>query len=459
MKGRAQFACFAIGLLAVLGLFASSAEASVSVSMDISSIKADPFASLPQLTSKPIAERLAAVEQNDAGCVALCELAASIDADPFGYGVKPRPFGGRATPFGRQYQYANANPTFYVDPTGHIVRQINDKWINDAQDTSAGASSGLAYAANFAGAFAREAAFQAWDRFSFGALSRQDKLVDQNLEGKITDTQYRNRTAANVALTGAQAALTVLPGGTAATATRAIVTGAASGVVGQGLADVGEIYGTKTKSIDDVRATDYLFAAGLGSLSGGGGRGSRGPSSSAPPRAIEIVDSPGSRPIPAPSGAAPGRPALVGDPYSPGSVWRRQVDFENQYLDWTSRAKQEVGKPPAAKVLRSNLEALGAAAPARASAAHHIVAGREPAAAQARAILGAEGIDINEAANGLFLPSSSRVAQAPVLTHSRIHTTAYYAEVTRRMVNAQPGTVREVLRGIASDIAAGNFPR
>lgn len=119
MKGRALFARFTVGLLAVLGLFASSAEASVSASLDVSSIKGDPFAALPQLTSRPIAERLAAVEQNAVACAALCELAASIDSDPLGYGTQPRPFGGLATPFGRQYFYASANPTMFVDPTGH----------------------------------------------------------------------------------------------------------------------------------------------------------------------------------------------------------------------------------------------------------------------------------------------------------------------------------------------------
>ncbi len=137
MNGRALFARFAVGLLAVLGFFASpAAEASVSVPRDVSSIKADPFAALPQLTSKPVAETLAAAHQADKACIALCELAASIDADPFGYGVKPRPFGGRATPFGRQYFYANGNPTFFTDPTGRVA--VVDNFLGGALSTVIG---------------------------------------------------------------------------------------------------------------------------------------------------------------------------------------------------------------------------------------------------------------------------------------------------------------------------------
>lgn len=171
MKGRAQFACFVVGLLAVLVLFASSAEASVSVPRDVSSIKTDPFASLPQLTSKPVAETLAAAEQADNACIALCELAASIDADPFGYGVKPRPFGGRATPFGRQYQYANDNPTFYVDPTG------NYSWNEFKGDAKWGA--------DFAGAFGQD--IFANGRRRLGAIGGEAMSQARVLPGQVVD--------------------------------------------------------------------------------------------------------------------------------------------------------------------------------------------------------------------------------------------------------------------------------
>ena len=153
-----------------------------------------------------------------------------------------------------------------------------------------------------------------------------------------------------------------------------------------------------------------------------------------------------------------GRPALSGDPYASGSVWQRQIGFQNQYVDWADTAVQRLGRSPDSEVLAANLDALGVARPGNA-AAHHLVAGTDSRAALARTILAREGIDINEAANGLFLPQSRRVQQAPVMTHSTIHTDAYYLELTRRLAGAAPGTVRETLRSVADDVAGGNFPR
>jgi hypothetical protein len=82
-------------------------------------------------------------------------------------------------------------------------------------------------------------------------------------------------------------------------------------------------------------------------------------------------------------------------------------------------------------------------------AAHHIVAGTAKKAAPARAILRREGIGINDADNGVFLPYE---------LHYRIHTNVYYAAVNREITNAAPGTVRDVLAGIRRRILAGTFP-
>lgn len=153
-----------------------------------------------------------------------------------------------------------------------------------------------------------------------------------------------------------------------------------------------------------------------------------------------------------------GRPALSGDAYASGSVWQRQIGFQNQYVDWADTAGQRLGRSADSDVLAGNLDALGVARPSNA-AAHHLVAGTDSRAGLARSILVREGIDINEAANGVFLPQSRRVQQAPVMTHSTIHTDAYYLELTRRLAGAAPGTVRETLRSVADDIADGNFPR
>ncbi len=77
---------------------------------------------------------------------------------------------------------------------------------------------------------------------------------------------------------------------------------------------------------------------------------------------------------------------------------------------------------------------------------------------QARAILAREGIDINEAANGVFLPSNSSVARPPATTHSKVHTDRYYREVEQRLRNAAPGTLRTELERIASELLNGTFP-
>jgi len=320
-------------LLAVLWAFGAPADAEASLPLDAPSSRvfknADPFATAPEMDLPSLTQQLRAMEERRVAaseCVALCELAAGIDAHPFGvasaeplnrsedawgnyrftseletshnrfgftghywdkeaslYYAKARyydPFTARFTqadsflgtiddpPSLHRYFYANENPTMYVDPSGHIVRQIVDQQINDRQYTGASASGWLGSAYNFAQAFQAEAAYQVSDRLSFGGLGRQDKLVDQDLAGKITDQQYNNRTAANGALSLTQAALTLMTGGAATTAGGAVALGASTAVLGQGISDVGEVYGTKTKSVDDVRAGDYLFAAAFGGLMG-----------------------------------------------------------------------------------------------------------------------------------------------------------------------------------------------
>jgi RHS repeat-associated protein len=334
---RIKQASITAALLAVLWILGNPALAEASAPSTLASSRilktADPFATAPQLDLPSLTQQLRAIEEIAASeCVALCALASGIEAHPFGvasaeppnrsedawgnyrftseletshnrfgftghywdkeaslYYAKARyydPFTARFTqadsflgtiddpPSLHRYFYANANPTMYVDPTGHIVDKIVDQQIQDTQYTGRYRDS-IGWLYNFANAARQQAGYEAANVFTFGALRRQDKLVDQNLEGKITDQQYWNRTGANVALSGVQAALTIIPGGTAATATRAIVTGATTGVIGQGVSDVGEIYGTKTKSIDDVRASDYFVAAAMGGLSGYAGYKSR----------------------------------------------------------------------------------------------------------------------------------------------------------------------------------------
>ena len=179
-----------------------------------------------------------------------------------------------------RYLYAQDNPTVYIDPTGHIARQMLDESINKSTDQSSN------WFTAGAKAFFKEAGYQTLDVISFGALHRQDKLVDQNLAGQISDAEYYGKTGVNVALSGTQAAMTLGTGGAmGATRTAAVAWGAAGGVAGQGISDIGEVYGTETKGLEDVRATDYLLAGAMGAAGGYAGYKARGPARAGPSQA------------------------------------------------------------------------------------------------------------------------------------------------------------------------------
>lgn len=78
---------------------------------------------------------------------------------------------------------------------------------------------------------------------------------------------------------------------------------------------------------------------------------------------------------------------------------------------------------PSSKELRKNLIAAGVKEPDFPNAAHHIVAGKAPSAEAARQILLEYGVDINDAANGVFLPTIKGEAGA---YHPSLHTDGYY---------------------------------
>jgi len=114
------------------------------------------------------------------------------------------------------------------------------------------------------------------------------------------------------------------------------------------------------------------------------------------------------------------------------------------------------GPPPAAgtggqpsRALGRALESAGHARPPG-SAAHHIVAHSARDAAPARGVLQKFGININEAANGVFLPSAQ---------HSALHTQEYYTRVNTALTSA---TTREqainALQSIGQALQSGTFP-
>ena len=142
-----------------------------------------------------------------------------------------------------------------------------------------------------------------------------------------------------------------------------------------------------------------------------------------------------------------------------GDVEKGIVKVEQGVVDIWQLGKQTLGKPSSSKILGENLEAIGKTRPPN-SAAHHISAGgsNNVDAINARNILQREGIDINEGANGVFLPKSSKYVIDEAISHSRVHTNLYYKTVFERLNAAPIGKVREELQKIADELLKGTFP-
>jgi RHS repeat-associated protein len=103
---------------------------------------------------------------------------------------------------------------------------------------------------------------------------------------------------------------------------------------------------------------------------------------------------------------------------------------------------------PSSSKLANNMENAGRTRPPN-SDAHHIVAGTDKRAGEARAVLRREGIGINDADNGAWLPRQF---------HQKVHKPEYFTKVNDMLVQAKAGTVREVLRKLGDAIETGNFP-
>ena len=78
--------------------------------------------------------------------------------------------------------------------------------------------------------------------------------------------------------------------------------------------------------------------------------------------------------------------------------------------------------------------ASGQKDPSYNNAAHHIVAGSSPKAAEARAILDKYDIDINSTENGVFLSTDKNVSG--VSYHPSLHRDEYYRKVNSLLENA-----------------------
>ena len=92
--------------------------------------------------------------------------------------------------------------------------------------------------------------------------------------------------------------------------------------------------------------------------------------------------------------------------------------------------------------------------------AYHIVAGgaSRESAVNALAKIKALGIDVNEGANGVFLPKSCKYVVGTTPAHAKIHTNDYYDEVWMRIENINdPMYLRGELQKIKDEIIAGSF--
>lgn len=111
---------------------------------------------------------------------------------------------------------------------------------------------------------------------------------------------------------------------------------------------------------------------------------------------------------------------------------------------------------PSSKLLRENLILAGKTVPNYRCAAHHIVAGSSRKAVEARAILYKFDVDINDAVNGVFLPTVKNVTDAAY--HPSLHTDAYYRKVTEALMPANSrDDVIDILEDIAEQLQRGTF--
>ena len=117
--------------------------------------------------------------------------------------------------------------------------------------------------------------------------------------------------------------------------------------------------------------------------------------------------------------------------------------FPTAYQLEHTQAKQIIGREPSGITLRSNLLAVMDPKLARiieafgGAVAHHVVEGRDPAAERSRKILEKFGIDINDAANGIFLPDGSEESIFKGPAHKTSHTKEYSEYVYNELMDCK----------------------
>ncbi len=118
----------------------------------------------------------------------------------------------------------------------------------------------------------------------------------------------------------------------------------------------------------------------------------------------------------------------------------------------------EILSTPSSRLLRQNMIDIGIEVPNYPNAAHHIVAGNSPKAAEARAILQKYGIDINAPVNGVFLPMVKDVTKGAY--HPSLHTNVYFEEVNSLLSGAtSKQDVLDILNYISESLQNGSFTK
>jgi len=159
-----------------------------------------------------------------------------------------------------RYTYARNNPTGYIDPDGH---ESYRQWIGLDKPT---ASVELEFLKHFG--------YNAWNAVSFGALNRQDTLVERSEAGLINEDQYQRGSAINAAGTMVVAGATIYGAGAAGQLVGGslMMAGAASGASGGFISSSGSAVldvMTGTRRASEITAAEIAVPTILGGVAGG----------------------------------------------------------------------------------------------------------------------------------------------------------------------------------------------
>jgi hypothetical protein len=136
------------------------------------------------------------------------------------------------------------------------------------------------------------------------------------------------------------------------------------------------------------------------------------------------------------------------------------------YLDamkipkWKIKGQKLGYKHHAADKLADNISHMTGRPIGANEVAHHIVAGgARQSAKDALAKIKALGVDVNEGANGIYLPKSAKYVKNAKTPHAEVHTETYYNELLKDLngLNGQPDALRQKLQYIAKLLESNSY--